>query len=133
MNQTNIFLFDQIIIKIYGFVNSFHNKNHPFQAGFGIYLVFSIIIIVLNYNKIPEAIFLIISSAFNPKAFTGGAVGSILTTVITGASRGIFSNEAGLGTSVFEKMSTISMLKVRERGQGRPECRKPVLFPKIVF
>ena len=40
---------------------------------------------------------------------------------------------AGLGTSCFEKMATISMLKVRQRGQGRPECRKPVLFPKIVF
>ena len=40
---------------------------------------------------------------------------------------------AGLGTSLFEKMATICMLNVRRKGQGRKECRKPVLFPKIVF
>lgn len=40
---------------------------------------------------------------------------------------------AGTGTGRFAKLATISMLNVRRRGQGKKECRKPVLFPKIVF
>ncbi len=39
----------------------------------------------------------------------------------------------GLGTSQFEKLATISMLKIRQGGQGKKDCKKPVLFPKIVF
>ena len=40
---------------------------------------------------------------------------------------------AGTGTGRFAKLATISMLNVRKQGQGKKECRKPVLFPKIVF
>ena len=40
---------------------------------------------------------------------------------------------AGLGTSEYEKMATMAMLKIRMGGQGKKECKKPVLFPKIVF
>jgi ribonucleoside-triphosphate reductase len=40
---------------------------------------------------------------------------------------------AGLGTERFAKMATIEMLNVRRKGQGKKECKKPVLFPKIVF
>lgn len=40
---------------------------------------------------------------------------------------------AGLGQSKFEKMATIVMLNVRRGGQGKKSCKKPVLFPKIVF
>lgn len=40
---------------------------------------------------------------------------------------------AGLGTQKFEKMATITMLNVRRGGQGKKWCKKPVLFPKIVF
>ena len=40
---------------------------------------------------------------------------------------------AGLGTSDYEKMATLAMLKIRMGGQGKKECKKPVLFPKIVF
>lgn len=40
---------------------------------------------------------------------------------------------AGLGTGRFARMATISLLDVRRRGQGKAECKKPVLFPKIVF
>ncbi len=39
----------------------------------------------------------------------------------------------GLGTSKFEKMASLMMLAVRKGGQGKKECKKPVLFPKIVF
>ena len=40
---------------------------------------------------------------------------------------------AGIGTGRFAKMATITMLNVRRKGQGKKECKKPVLFPKIVF
>ena len=40
---------------------------------------------------------------------------------------------AGLGTGEYEKMATMAMLKIRMGGQGKKECKKPVLFPKIVF
>ncbi len=40
---------------------------------------------------------------------------------------------AGIGTGRFAKMATIVMLNVRRKGQGKKECKKPVLFPKIVF
>ena len=40
---------------------------------------------------------------------------------------------AGTGTSRFAKLATITMLDVRRKGQGKAECKKPVLFPKIVF
>ena len=40
---------------------------------------------------------------------------------------------AGIGTGRFAKMATIVMLRVRKNGQGKKECKKPVLFPKIVF
>ncbi len=40
---------------------------------------------------------------------------------------------AGTGTGKFAKMGTITMLDVRRKGQGKKECKKPVLFPKIVF
>ncbi len=40
---------------------------------------------------------------------------------------------AGLGTAKFEKMATIALLNVHKNGQGKKECKKPVLFPKIVF
>ncbi len=40
---------------------------------------------------------------------------------------------AGLGTGRFARLATISMMNVRRKGQGKAECKKPVLFPKIVF
>ena len=39
----------------------------------------------------------------------------------------------GTGTKRFEKMASIAMLTVRQKGQGKAECKKPVLFPKLVF
>ena len=39
----------------------------------------------------------------------------------------------GLGTGEFEKMASLTMLKTREGGQGKKSCKKPVLFPKLVF
>ena len=64
-----------------------------------VYTVLALGIIIYNIDFLPSAFKMIIEGAFSPKAVTGGAAGSVLNTIISGASRGIFSNEAGLGTS----------------------------------
>ena len=69
----------------------------PFMAI--IYVVFAVVLIVLNITKLPAAIVLIVKAAFNPKAVTGGIVGSMIVAMQKGVARGIFSNEAGLGSA----------------------------------
>lgn len=69
----------------------------PFMAI--IYVLFSMLLILTNINKIPAAIETIIVGAFNPQAVTGGVVGSIMVAMQSGVARGIFSNEAGLGSA----------------------------------
>ncbi len=64
-----------------------------------LYILFCLGVIIKNIRLIDDAFFSIISGAFYPTAVTGGAIGSFHTTVITGVQKGIFSNEAGLGTS----------------------------------
>ena len=66
-----------------------------------IYIVLCLGIIIINTKKLPETFYKIIVGAFNPRAVTGGAVGSISIVAGIGVSRGIFSNEAGLGTAAF--------------------------------
>ncbi|MGI5906879.1 MAG: alanine/glycine:cation symporter family protein, partial [Candidatus Pararuminococcus gallinarum] len=70
----------------------------PIMAG--AYLLCGLLVIVLNITKVPSAIATIVVSAFNPSAALGGAAGiSILTVMRYGMARGIFSNEAGVGTA----------------------------------
>lgn len=69
----------------------------PFMAV--IYIVFALILVIENITEIPAAIAIIVKGAFNPRAVTGGAVGSILVSMQNGVARGIFSNEAGLGSA----------------------------------
>lgn len=70
----------------------------PFMAG--LYTLAGIFIIVLNINKVPAAFYEIFSSAFTPHSAVGGFTGATLSQIITvGMARGLFSNEAGLGSS----------------------------------
>ena len=69
----------------------------PFMAV--IYVICGILIIVTNIDKVPGAIGTIIEGAFNPRAITGGAVGSMMVAMQKGVARGIFSNESGLGSA----------------------------------
>ena len=71
-------------------------KLVPFMAL--LYIVFAIGVIVLNIQNVPSVFSSIIEGAFNPASVTGGAVGSFFLSMKKGVSRGIFSNEAGLGT-----------------------------------
>lgn len=69
----------------------------PFMAI--LYFVVVIILILCNITALPAAIKTIVVAAFTPKAVTGGAVGSMLVAMQKGVARGIFSNEAGLGSA----------------------------------
>lgn len=64
-----------------------------------LYIVLCTVVIAENFELLPTAFIKIFKGAFNPRAVTGGAVGSLTSCIFIGASRGIFSNEAGLGTS----------------------------------
>ena len=71
-------------------------KLVPFMAL--VYVLMALGVLVLNLNRVPEVLAAIVKGAFSPSAVTGGAVGSMFLCMKKGVSRGIFSNEAGLGT-----------------------------------
>lgn len=71
-------------------------KLVPFMAI--LYIVLALGVVILNIQRVPEVLYSIVYGAFNPQAVTGGVVGSFFTSMTKGVSRGIFSNEAGLGT-----------------------------------
>ena len=71
-------------------------KLVPFMAL--IYIVLAVGVIILNIGHVPAVFASIVEGAFHPAAVTGGAVGSFFMSMKKGVSRGIFSNEAGLGT-----------------------------------
>lgn len=68
----------------------------PFMAL--LYIILGLGVVIINIKTIPYVFTQIFAGAFNPKAFTGGIVGSLFLSLKKGVSRGIFSNEAGLGT-----------------------------------
>lgn len=77
-------------------IGSVSEKLVPFMALF--YIVLSVGVVVINFSRLPYVLESIVAGAFNPAAFTGGTIGSLFVSMQKGVSRGIFSNEAGLGT-----------------------------------
>ena len=77
-------------------IGSVSEKLVPFMALF--YVVLGIGVVLLNLERLPGVLQSIFEGAFNPAAFTGGIIGSLFVSMQKGVSRGIFSNEAGLGT-----------------------------------
>lgn len=69
----------------------------PFMAI--LYILCGLTIILCNITRVPDAIVTIVHGAFNPAAVTGGVVGTIFVAMQKGIARGIFSNEAGLGSA----------------------------------
>ena len=69
----------------------------PFMAV--IYFGFSIALILFHIREVPAAVVTVVNGAFNPAAVTGGVVGSMIVAMQKGVARGIFSNEAGLGSA----------------------------------
>lgn len=77
-------------------IGSFTEKLVPFMAVF--YILLAVGVVIMNIGKVPGVFASIFGGAFDPRAFTGGVVGSMFISMRRGVSRGIFSNEAGLGT-----------------------------------
>lgn len=71
-------------------------KLVPFMAA--LYVILAIGVVILHINRVPAVFAIIFKSAFTPQAATGGIIGSMFLSMKKGVSRGIFSNEAGLGT-----------------------------------
>ena len=71
-------------------------KLVPFMAV--MYIVLALGVVLLNIKNVPHVFGAIFACAFCPASVTGGAVGSFFMSMKKGVSRGIFSNEAGLGT-----------------------------------
>lgn len=69
----------------------------PFASVFYIFLCIGVL--MLRANRIPAAFSAIITGAFDPKAVTGGVLGSAFIALRVGACRGVFTNEAGMGTA----------------------------------
>ena len=71
-------------------------KLVPFMAV--LYVILAIGVVILHISRVPAVLAMIFKSAFTPQAATGGVIGSMFLSMKKGVSRGIFSNEAGLGT-----------------------------------
>ncbi len=63
------------------------------------YLVLGIGVLIARAGAVPAAFSSILTAAFSPKAITGGMIGSVFAVCRIGASRGVFTNEAGMGTA----------------------------------
>jgi AGCS family alanine or glycine:cation symporter len=90
-----------VFVVIIGGIKSIGNvaeKIVPFMAA--AYIVMALIALIINIADIPETFGLIFSGAFNPQAATGGFVGAAIALAIrAGVARGLFSNEAGQGST----------------------------------
>ena len=79
------------------------------------YVAASLLILIINANKLPETFAFIIHSAFNPQAALGGAVGfTVMQAIQSGVARGIFSNEAGLGSAPIAAAAATTKEPVRQ-------------------
>ena len=79
-------------------IGSLSGKLVPFMAIF--YIVLCLVIIVMHIELVPSVFLWVVTDAFTPTAATGGFVGStVMLAIRMGVARGVFSNEAGLGTA----------------------------------
>ncbi len=90
-----------VFIVIIGGIKSIGNvaeKVVPFMAA--AYILMALVAIILDFQDLPETFALIFNGAFNPQAATGGFVGAaIILAIRAGVARGLFSNEAGQGST----------------------------------
>ena len=79
-------------------IASVAEKIVPFMVV--LFVLGSLVIIGVNYSAILPAFKAIFVNAFKPQAFVGGGIGGVIIAMTNGFKRGVFSNEAGLGSSV---------------------------------
>lgn len=108
-----------VLIVVLGGIQSLSKVSSvivPVMAVF--YLVFGLIVIFGNYKNIPAAIVLMFQCAFSPKAALGGLAGSIVAGMMQsmryGVARGVFSNEAGMGSAAISASAATTDDPVRQ-------------------
>lgn len=102
-------------------------KLVPFMSLF--YIVGGLIVLAINYNHVPVAFMSIFQSAFSLKAAGGGALGfTMMMAIRAGISRGIFTNEAGLGSSPIAQASAAVDHPVRQGIWGIFEVLVDTIF-----
>lgn len=79
-------------------------KLVPFMAV--IYIVACLVVVIVNFRSIPPVFHDIFVGAFTPSGVTGGAIGSMMLVITWGVKRGVFSNEAGLGSAPIAHSAT---------------------------
>ncbi|NLS55772.1 alanine/glycine:cation symporter family protein [Hafnia alvei] len=80
------------------YIAALNEKLVPLKAT--VYVIGAVLILLLNYNYVFPALHMIVVAAFNPQAALGGAIGvSIQQAARFGIARGLFSNEAGMGST----------------------------------
>ena len=94
-----------------------------------IYIIACILLLLLNFSHISSAIETIVKAAFNPSAVTGGVVGSIFIAMPKGIARGIFSNEAGLGSAPIAAAAA----KTKEPVRQGLVCMTGTFFDTIII
>ena len=109
-------------------IASVNEKLVPFMAVF--YVVCAVVALIINFNEIPAAFALIFREAFNFKAAAGGAAGyGVMLAMHYGFSRGVFSNEAGLGSAPIAHAASSTKDPVRQGLWGMFE----VFFTTIII
>lgn len=83
----------------------------PFMGG--AYIIAGLLVIILNIKLLPSAVVEIVKYAFTPASLAGGTAGSIFLAMKNGVARGMYSNEAGLGTAAMVH----SQAKVNDPGE----------------
>ena len=94
-----------------------------------VYIVTCVLLLLLNCSQITGAIETIVRAAFNPSAVTGGVVGSIFIAMQKGIARGIFSNEAGLGSAPIAAAAA----KTKEPVRQGLVCMTGTFFDTIII
>ncbi len=98
-------------------IASFTEKLVPFMAL--LYIIGGIVIIIVNITELPRALGLIFKHAFTPIAATGGMAGAGIAQAIRwGTARGVYSNEAGMGTAPIAHSSAVTDHPVRQAMWG---------------
>ena len=94
-------------------LGKFTEKLVPFMAT--VYIFASLIIVVLNYARIPDMLAMIFEYAFAPMSAVGGFAGSSIALAVRwGVARGLYSNEAGLGTAPIAHAAAVTDHPVRQ-------------------
>lgn len=94
-------------------ISSVASKVVPLMAGF--YIIACLIVLGTNVSHLPEAVSLVIESAFTGHAATGGFLGAgIMLAIQSGIARGVFSNESGLGSAPIAAAAAQTESSVRQ-------------------